>query len=267
MKNNPVLNKITDNTKFIKELDALLKDSAKVYKIPKRNVFSEKSFTEILIDSIYSKLDDHPFFKNFRFSESEEFELYGHLEITSTLTSKIYQDNFESITIKFVENIDSIINNNYLISAIAIKRYLNNSISEYITYSIHEPDITSLNWISLNTCNGNFSMYLASDNNSYGFSSETISDYNAREELSDFVDFIEKTQYDSKREITEILNRAFFEEEILSEEKIEYYSLTQDIDLSVINKMSHLFINLDSFKLDNVYHNANQNKKIIKHSK
>lgn len=260
MKKNNYLTKITDNTKFIKELDDLLKDSAKAYKISNKN-----SFTENLIDSINSKLDDHPFFKNFKFSESEEFELYGHLEITSMLPSKIYQDNFESITIKFGGNVDSIINNNYLISSINIKRHLNNSISEYMKYSIHEPNITSLNWISLNSFNGNFSMHLAG--NSYGVSSETISDYNATEELSNFIDFIEKTQHGSKIDIATILNKAFFEGDILSQEKIEYYSLTQDIDLSFINNINYLFIKLESFNLDTVYHNANQNKKTIKHFK
>lgn len=203
MKKNNYLTKITDNTKFIKELDDLLKDSAKAYKISKKN-----SFTENLIESINSKLDDHPFFKNFNFSESEEFELYGHLEITSMLPSKIYQDNFESMTIKFGGNVDSIINNNYLISAINIKRHLNNSVNEFIKYSINEPKITSLNWISLNSCNGNFSMHLNS--NSYGLISETISDYNVVDDLTNLVCFIEKTQHDNKKDVTEILNRAFF---------------------------------------------------------
>lgn len=264
MNNSTFLNKITDNTKFIKELDFLLKDSAKAYRPPKKDRFFDSSFMVNLIDIINSQLEKHPFFKNFKFSENPEFDLYGHLLITSDLPSKIYQENLESITVK-IDNLDSIINNSYLVSEISIKKKFNNEIGEYTTYSINQPNITSLNWISLETFNGSFSMHLS--DNGYGFSRESISDYNATGELVDFVNFIGQELHEKTEEIATILNKAFFEGEFLSQEKIEYYSLTQDIDLSVINKMSHLFINLDNFKLDNVYHNANQNKKTIKHSK
>lgn len=265
MKNDKYLTKITDNKKFIKELDSLLKSAAKVYKAPKKNSSFENSFINDLIIAIQSQLDMYPFFKNFKFLEVIEFELYGRLEIISKLPSKIYQDNLESVTINFVEDIDSIINNNYFISEICIKKQLENSIGEYINYSINESSISSLSWISLETFNGNFSMYLANDN--YGLSTETITNYNLTGDLVDFISFMQENHSGHTKDIATILNKAFFEQESLPKETIEYYLITQDIDLSIINKVSQLFINLDNFNLDTIYHNTNQNKKTFKRSK
>lgn len=261
MRNNNYLNKITENTKFIKELDELLKDSAKIYI---NN--SSLSFMDNLILSIHKKMNDYPFFKNFSFSISEEFE--GGLTIQSNFPEKKYEPYLKSISFK-IDNLIDITSKHYYVSNMIINQNLYDNFSSVISYDLSFSKFEQKdNWFFFNNDEYKLSFFFETTSpfdivlNNCNINNEQ----KIPEKYIKLIDFF--SNLDPKKsniELNSLLLASFFNKNFINQDDLEYYMILEDIDLSFINEFNDIFIDIENFNLDTVYHNITQNKKNFKH--